>query len=138
MAVKPSAKTYATDVCVPISRLADCIRETRDDVERSADITSFLLGHIGDGNFHYVFLIDPDDPSEYELVQQLSERMVQRAIRMGGTCTGEHGIGLGKRKFLQLEFGEEAVALMRTIKSAMDPHDILNPGKLLPAEQARP
>ena len=137
MAVKPGAKLYATDVCVPISHLADCIRETRDDVKRSADITSFLLGHIGDGNFHYVFLIDPDDPSEYELVQQLSERMVQRAIRMGGTCTGEHGIGLGKRDCLQLEFGEEAVALMRTIKSAMDPHDILNPGKLLPARQAR-
>ena len=132
MAVKPGTKLYATDVCVPISRLADCIRETRDDVERSAEITAFLLGHIGDGNFHYVFLIDPDDPSEYELVQQLSERMVQRAIRMGGTCTGEHGIGLGKRNFLQLEFGEEAVALMRTIKSAMDPHDILNPGKLVP------
>jgi D-lactate dehydrogenase (cytochrome) len=124
MAVKPGAKLYATDVCVPISRLADCIRETQDDVARSADITSFLLGHIGDGNFHYVFLIDPDDPSKYELVQQLSERMVQRAIRMG--------IGLGKRKFLELEFGEEAVALMRTIKSAMDPHDILNPGKLVP------
>jgi D-lactate dehydrogenase (cytochrome) len=138
MAVKPGAKLYATDVCVPISRLADCIRETRDDVERSADITSFLLGHIGDGNFHYVFLIDPDDPSEYDLVQQLSERMVQRAIRMGGTCTGEHGVGLGKQKFLQLEFGEEAVALMRTIKSAMDPHDILNPGKLVPAGQRRP
>jgi D-lactate dehydrogenase (cytochrome) len=138
MAVRPTANFYATDVCVPISRLAECIRETQDDIARSADITSFLLGHIGDGNFHYVFLIDPDDPSEYELVQQLSERMVQRAIRMGGTCTGEHGIGLGKRKFLELEFGEEAVALMRTIKSAMDPHDILNPGKLLPAEQARP
>ncbi len=135
MAVRPTAKVYATDVCVPISRLADCIRETRDDVDRSADITSFLLGHIGDGNFHYVFLIDPDDPSEYELVQQLSERMVQRAIRMGGTCTGEHGVGLGKRKFLELEFGEEAIALMRTIKGAIDPHDILNPGKLLPAAQ---
>jgi D-lactate dehydrogenase (cytochrome) len=138
MAVKPGTKLYATDVCVPISNLADCIRETRDDVERSADITSFLLGHIGDGNFHYVFLLDPDDPSEYKLVQQLSERMVRRAIRMGGTCTGEHGIGLGKQEFLQLEFGEEAVALMRTIKSAVDPHDILNPGKLLPAGQARP
>ena len=132
MAVKPTAKIYATDVCVPISRLADCIRETREDVARSADITSFLLGHVGDGNFHYVFLIDPDDPSEYELVQQLSERMVQRAIRMDGTCTGEHGVGLGKQKFLQLEFGEDAIALMRTIKSAMDPHDILNPGKLVP------
>ncbi len=132
MAVKPTAKVYATDVCVPISSLAECIRETREDVERSSSMPSFLLGHIGDGNFHYVFLLDPDDPVEYELVQQLSERMVRRAIRMGGTCTGEHGVGLGKREFLQLEFGEEAVALMRTIKSAMDPHDILNPGKLVP------
>jgi D-lactate dehydrogenase (cytochrome) len=120
---------------VPISRLADCIRETRDDVKRSSNLKSFLLGHIGDGNFHYVFLVDPDDPSEYELVQQLSERMVQRAVRMGGTCTGEHGVGLGKQKFLELEFGEEAIALMRTLKSALDPHNILNPGKLVPAGQ---
>lgn len=131
MAVRPTANIYATDVCVPISRLADCIRETRDDVE-STKLTSFLLGHIGDGNFHYAFLIDPDDPSEYELVQTLSERMVRRAISMGGTCTGEHGIGLGKQKFLELEFGQEAIALMRAIKAAIDPHDILNPGKLLP------
>ena len=132
MAVKPTADIYATDVCVPISRLADCIRETRQDVEKT-ELTSFLLGHIGDGNFHYAFLIDPDKPSEYELVQELSEKMVQRAIRMGGTCTGEHGVGLGKQKFLELEFGEEAVALMRTIKRAVDPHDLQNPGKLLPA-----
>jgi D-lactate dehydrogenase (cytochrome) len=133
MAVRPGAKVYATDVCVPISRLADCIRETREDVIRSADLTSFLLGHIGDGNFHYVFLIDPDSPSEYAQVQELSERMVRRAISMGGTCTGEHGIGLGKRNFLELEFGDAAVALMRSIKSAVDPHDIMNPGKLLPS-----
>ena len=132
MAVKPTANIYATDVCVPISRLADCIRETRQDVEKT-ELTSFLLGHIGDGNFHYAFLIDPDKPSEYELVQELSEQMVQRAIRMGGTCTGEHGVGLGKQKFLELEFGEEAIALMRTIKRALDPNDLLNPGKLLPA-----
>lgn len=136
MAVRPGAKVYATDVCVPISRLADCIRETREDVARSGDLTSFLLGHIGDGNFHYVFLIDPDDPSEYDLVQTLSERMARRAISMDGTCTGEHGIGLGKQRFLALEFGEPALALMRTIKKAIDPHDILNPGKLLPATQA--
>lgn len=133
MAVRPGAKVYATDVCVPISRLADCIRETREDVAKSGDITSFLLGHIGDGNFHYVFLIDPDSPSEYRLVQELSERMVERAIAMGGTCTGEHGIGIGKQKFLELEFGETAVVLMRAIKTALDPQDILNPGKLLPA-----
>jgi D-lactate dehydrogenase (cytochrome) len=133
MAVRPTAKVYATDVCVPISRLSDCIRETRDDVDRSLNITSFLLGHIGDGNFHYVFLVDPDDPSEYREVLDVSERMAQRAIDMGGTCTGEHGIGLGKQKFLEREFGEAAVALMRTIKAAIDPDDIMNPGKLLPA-----
>jgi D-lactate dehydrogenase (cytochrome) len=132
MAVRPGARVYATDVCVPISRLADCIAETREDVARSCTLTSFLLGHIGDGNFHYVFLIDPDKPSEYELVRALSERMAHRAISMGGTCTGEHGIGLGKQAFLAVEFGEPALALMRTIKRAIDPLDILNPGKLIP------
>jgi D-lactate dehydrogenase (cytochrome) len=132
MAVKPSSKFYVTDVCVPISRLADCIRETNEDVKSSTDMTTFLLGHIGDGNFHYVFLTDPDDPSELELVLELSGRMVERAIRMGGTCTGEHGIGLGKQKYLQLEFGEAGVELMRTLKRALDPHNLMNPGKLLP------
>jgi D-lactate dehydrogenase (cytochrome) len=136
MAVRPGAKVYATDVCVPISRLADCIGETREDVARSGNLTSFLLGHIGDGNFHYVFLIDPDKPSEYDLVQALSERMARRAISMGGTCTGEHGIGLGKQAFLAVEFGEPALALMKTIKRAIDPHDILNPGKLIPGTNA--
>ncbi len=136
MAVRPGARLYATDVCVPISRLADCIRETRDDVARSGDMTTFLLGHIGDGNFHYVFLVDDESPSEYQVVQELSERMVRRAIAMGGTCTGEHGIGIGKQKFLELEFGENAITLMRAIKAALDPHDILNPGKLLPGEHS--
>jgi D-lactate dehydrogenase (cytochrome) len=134
MAVRPTARVYATDVCVPISRLADCIRESRADVASNTGITSFLLGHIGDGNFHYVFLIDPDDPSEYRTVQEISERMAQRAIDMGGTCTGEHGIGMGKQKLLKREFGDAAVALMRSIKAAVDPHDIMNPGKLLPLE----
>jgi D-lactate dehydrogenase (cytochrome) len=133
MAVKPSAKAYATDVCVPISRLAECIRETREDVNKSTSMPTFLLGHIGDGNFHYVFLVDPDSAAEYELVIQLSERMVERAIRMDGTCSGEHGIGLGKQKYLQLEFGDAAIELMRTIKNSLDPHNLMNPGKLLPA-----
>ncbi len=132
MAVQPSADIYATDVCVPISRLADCIRETREDVQRTTDMPTFLLGHVGDGNFHYVFLIDPEDPAALEQVLQLSERMVQRAIRMGGTCTGEHGIGLGKQKYLPLEFGEPAVELMRTLKGALDPDNLLNPGKVVP------
>ena len=131
MAVKPGAKAYATDVCVPISSLSECIRETIADVRSSTDMPTFLLGHIGDGNFHYVFLVDPAIPSELEQVTQLSERMVRRAIRMGGTCTGEHGIGLGKQKFLQLEFGAAAVGLMRSLKLALDPHNLMNPGKIL-------
>ncbi|HUD97345.1 MAG TPA: FAD-linked oxidase C-terminal domain-containing protein, partial [Woeseiaceae bacterium] len=133
MAVRPGASIYATDVCVPISRLADCIRETRKDVADSGIATSFLLGHIGDGNFHYVFLLDRNSSAEYETVKGLSERMVRRAIDMGGTCTGEHGVGLGKPEFLQLEYGAAAIDLMRVIKNAVDPNGIMNPGKLLPA-----
>jgi len=133
MAVKPSARVYATDVCVPISRLARCIKETQEDVAGTTSMPTFLLGHIGDGNFHYVFLVDPDSSSELEEALQLSERMVERAIRLGGTCTGEHGIGLGKQKYMKLEFGQNGLALMQTIKSALDPNDLLNPGKVLPA-----
>jgi D-lactate dehydrogenase (cytochrome) len=136
MAVKPTARAYATDVCVPISRLADCIRETREDVLRSTQAPSFLLGHIGDGNFHYVFLVDPNAPEELEQALHLSERMVHRAIRLGGTCTGEHGIGLGKQKYLQLEFGESGLELMKTLKTALDPHNLMNPGKLVPVSPA--
>ncbi len=132
MAVRPGSKVFATDVCVPISRLSDCIRETGDDVKESTDVPSYLVGHVGDGNFHYVFLLDPDKPGDFEEVQQLTERMVQRAINMGGTCTGEHGVGLGKHKYLEQEFGPEAISLMRNLKRAMDPNDILNPGKLVP------
>jgi len=132
MAARPSARAYATDVCVPISRLADCIRETREDVEKHTSIPTFLLGHIGDGNFHYVFLVDPADPHELDTVTQLGGRMVERAIRMDGTCTGEHGVGQGKQKYLALEYGAEGVALMRTLKAALDPHHLMNPGKLVP------
>ncbi len=132
MSLYPASKAYATDVCVPISRLAECIDETREDVLSQTSMPTFLVGHIGDGNFHYVFVVDPNVPSELELVLQLSERMVERAIRMGGTCTGEHGIGIGKQKYLQLEFGQTGVDLMRTIKIALDPHNLLNPGKLVP------
>ncbi len=136
MAARPSARAYATDVCVPISKLADCIRETREDVEKHTDVPTFLLGHIGDGNFHYVFLVDPADPSELDTVMQLGERMVERAVRMGGTCTGEHGVGQGKQKYLQLEYGDEGVALMRALKTALDPQNLMNPGKLVPPAPA--
>ena len=136
MAVRPGARVYATDVCVPISRLADCIRETRVDVAGSGIATSFLLGHVGDGNFHYVFLIDPAEPSEFRTVKELSDRMAHRAVSMGGTCTGEHGIGIGKQGLLASELGEPAIAVMRAIKRAIDPNDIMNPGKLLPPAEA--
>jgi D-lactate dehydrogenase (cytochrome) len=134
MAVRPSARAYATDVCVPISRLAECIRETRADVAAHPELATFLLGHVGDGNFHYVFLVDPGDTAQYELVQQLAGRIAERAIAMGGTCTGEHAVGLGKRKYLVREYGPEAVDLMRVLKRAIDPQGIMNPEKLLPPE----
>jgi len=131
MAVRPGARAYATDVCVPISHLAACIGETRADVKSHTQMPTFLLGHIGDGNFHYVFLVDPDDPQELEQVRLLSGRMVERALRLGGTCTGEHGIGLGKQKYLPLEFGEEALHVMQRLKRALDPDNLMNPGKVI-------
>ena len=134
MAVRPGARAYATDVCVPISQLAECIGETRADVRRHTTMPTFLLGHIGDGNFHYVFLVDPDDPTEQEQARMLGERMAERAIRLGGTCTGEHGIGLGKQKYLPLEFGEDGLNVMRTLKRALDPNNLMNPGKVLPMQ----
>lgn len=134
MAVRPGARAYATDVCVPISRLADCIGETLADVRSNTAMPTFLLGHVGDGNFHYVFLVDPNEPAEHAQVQQISGRLVERAIAMGGTCTGEHGIGLGKRQYLEAEFGAAGVALMRTLKTALDPQNLMNPGKLLPPQ----
>jgi len=130
MALRPGARAYATDVCVPISRLADCIRETREDIASSTDLISTLLGHVGDGNFHYVLLVDPNDPEEYEQAKVLGERMAMRALEMGGTCTGEHGIGLGKRELLEKEFGEDGIAVMLSIKQAIDPKGIMNPGKI--------
>ncbi|MGI9344025.1 MAG: FAD-binding oxidoreductase [Gammaproteobacteria bacterium] len=132
MATNPGGKAYATDVCVPISRLAECIRGTREDVAQFPGLTTFLTGHVGDGNFHYAFVIDPDDTRQYEQVQEISARLVQRAIDMDGTCTGEHSIGLGKRGYLEAEFGPEAVELMRALKRTMDPFGIMNPEKVLP------
>lgn len=129
LAMRPGAKGWATDVCVPISRLAECIAETHADIEREG-LLAPLVGHVGDGNFHLVFLIDPDDADEMQRAEALNSRMVLRAIALGGTCTGEHGIGYGKREFLQAEHGE-AVAVMRSVKSALDPQGIMNPGKIV-------
>jgi D-lactate dehydrogenase (cytochrome) len=129
LASRPGSKGWATDVCVPISRLAECIAETKKDLARST-IPSALVGHVGDGNFHLVFMIDPNRPEEIAEASRLNDRMVARALAMEGTCTGEHGVGYGKMDFLVAEHGE-AVAVMRTIKRALDPDNILNPGKVV-------
>ena len=129
LAMRPGAKGWATDVCVPISRLAECIAETKRDLERSF-VTAVLVGHVGDGNFHLAFILDPDRPDELAEATRLNDRMVERAIAMDGTCTGEHGVGYGKMDFLIAEHGE-AVSVMRTLKRALDPDNIMNPGKIV-------
>ena len=130
LALRPGAKGYVTDVCVPISALAGCVTETRAEID-AAGLVAPIVGHVGDGNFHVCFLVDPDDPAELTRVRRLAERLAERAIALGGTCTGEHGIGYGKTRFLPLEHGQEGVDLMRRIKVALDPDGIMNPGKIL-------
>jgi D-lactate dehydrogenase (cytochrome) len=129
LALRPGSKGWATDVCVPISRLAECIRETKQDLAQSP-IPSALVGHVGDGNFHLVFMIDPNQPEEIAEANRLNDRMVARALAMDGTSTGEHGVGYGKMDFLIAEHGE-AVSVMRMIKKALDPLNIMNPGKIV-------
>jgi D-lactate dehydrogenase (cytochrome) len=129
LAMRPGAKGWATDVCVPISRLAECILETRRDIDASGLLVA-IVGHVGDGNFHLCFVLDPDDADEMARAESVNERMVVRALEMGGTCTGEHGVGYGKMAFLEREHGE-AMDVMRHIKLALDPQDIMNPGKIV-------
>jgi D-lactate dehydrogenase (cytochrome) len=129
LALRPGSKGWATDVCVPISRLADCIAETKIDLAQSS-IPSALAGHVGDGNFHLIFMIDPNRPEEIDEASRLNDRMVTRALAMDGTCTGEHGIGYGKMDFLFAEHGE-AVDVMASIKRAIDPDNLMNPGKII-------
>ena len=114
---------------LPISRLADCLLQSVDEVNASG-IPYFLVGHVGDGNFHFGYLINPDDASERERAEQLNRQLVARAIGMGGTCSGEHGVGLHKMDFLEQEAGEGALDVMRAIKQALDPLNIMNPGKI--------
>jgi D-lactate dehydrogenase (cytochrome) len=129
-ALRPGAQAIATDVCVPISRLADCVTETQRDVADSR-LLAPILGHVGDGNFHLSLLVDLADADEVARAKALLERLVARALAMDGTCTGEHGVGQGKMKYLKAEHGEPALAVMRAIKKALDPRDILNPGKIV-------
>jgi D-lactate dehydrogenase (cytochrome) len=130
LALRPGAKGIATDVCVPISRLTECITAARDDVAE-AKLLAPLVGHVGDGNFHLVFIINPEDQGEVARAKQISRRMVEKALALGGTCSGEHGVGHGKIGYLAAEHGE-AVQVMRAIKQALDPDNIMNPGKIVP------
>ncbi|HTJ64821.1 MAG TPA: FAD-linked oxidase C-terminal domain-containing protein [Alphaproteobacteria bacterium] len=130
-ALQPGRQAFPTDVCVPISKLADCIMETKKDLETTW-LKAPILGHVGDGNFHMVLLIDRDDPKDLIEVDRINDRLVKRAIAMGGTCTGEHGIGAFKSKFLREEHGD-AVDLMKLLKRSIDPQNLMNPGKMLPA-----
>jgi D-lactate dehydrogenase (cytochrome) len=129
VSLRTGAIGWSTDVCVPISKLPDCIEETKRDLAQ-ASLPATILGHVGDGNFHVIFSIDPDSPAELAEVEALNARIVERALALDGTCTGEHGIGLGKQPWLLRELGEDAVAMMRAIKQALDPDGLFNPGKI--------
>ncbi len=130
LALRPGCRGVTTDVCVPISRLADCIAGARADIAASG-LTAPIVGHVGDGNFHTLILVDPHDAEELARAETLNRRIVERALEMDGTCTGEHGIGFGKMDFLVAEHGGEAVAAMRSVKRALDPAGLLNPGKIV-------
>lgn len=129
---RPGCRALATDTCVPISRLAENINASVAEVE-AAGLPYFIVGHVGDGNFHMTYLLDPAQPEELATAERLSAQMVARAIALEGTCTGEHGIGLHKQGFLLDETGEAAVAVMRAVKAALDPLGIMNPGKVFQA-----
>ena len=131
IALKPGSMGWATDVCVPISALATCLLETKADIQAHGLIAP-IVGHVGDGNFHVLFLIDPENQSELAVAKAVNDRMVRRALALGGTSTGEHGVGFAKLPYLKIEHGE-AISLMRAIKQALDPHNLMNPGKVVPA-----
>jgi D-lactate dehydrogenase (cytochrome) len=135
LALRSGAQGWISDVCVPISRLADCIRETKADLAGTY-LKAPLVGHVGDGNFHLIFLVDRNSPEEIAEAERLNDRLVKRAIAMGGTSTGEHGIGSGKMKYLAAEHGEEGVRLMSVLKSAIDPNNVMNPGKIIAGRPA--
>jgi D-lactate dehydrogenase (cytochrome) len=135
-ALREGAQLWATDVCVPISRLAECITETQKDLAGSF-LPAPIVGHAGDGNFHVGFVLNPNDPKEMAEAERLNQRLVHRALSLDGTCTGEHGIGCGKIDFLLAEHGE-AVSLMRAIKTAIDPDNLMNPGKILRVQSPSP
>ena len=129
LALAPGKRAMVTDACVPLSRLSDCILETKVDIQ-TAGMIAPIVGHVGDGNFHVCLLCDPDDSAEISRAKEINDRLVRRAIAMGGTCTGEHGVGYGKRDYLVAEHGD-AIKLMRAVKNALDPDGLMNPEKIL-------
>jgi len=133
LAKQPNVRGMPTDVAVPISRLANCIMESDADLREVTQRTGIIgpiVGHVGDGNFHYCLAVDTSNPQEIREAKAFSDRLASRAIRMGGTCSGEHGVGYGKLKYLRMEHGDTAVRVMHTIKTALDPLNIFNPGKM--------
>jgi D-lactate dehydrogenase (cytochrome) len=129
VASKPGCKALTTDVCVPISRLAEALVGAKEEATALGHATC-IVGHVGDGNFHQMVLYDPNEPGALERAWDMDRRIVERGLSLGGTCSGEHGIGLGKREFLEREHGPEALAVMRSLKHALDPKGIMNPGKM--------
>ena len=130
LSLRPGARAWTTDVCVPISRLAECVVETKRD-NAGAPFPICLVGHAGDGNFHLIYVLDPESQAELAEARRLNERMVMRALAMGGTCTGEHGVGIGRMHYLEAEHGL-ALDVMRAVKHALDPDNRMNPGKMIP------
>ncbi|MEE9927281.1 FAD-binding oxidoreductase [Microvirgula aerodenitrificans] len=128
--LQPGSTCVTTDVCVPISRLAECVTATCADIDASG-ILATVLGHVGDGNFHVLLLVDPTDPQSRERAEAVNARIVRRALDMDGTCTGEHGVGLHKMDFMRAEHGEDALDMMRALKRAFDPLNLMNPGKIV-------
>jgi D-lactate dehydrogenase (cytochrome) len=129
LALRPGSRVWTTDVCVPISQLAACVVDTQRD-HAGASFPVCLVGHAGDGNFHLLYVLDPNSTPELDEARRLNDRLVARALAMGGTCTGEHGIGTGKMKFMRDEHGD-ALDVMRAIKQAIDPGNLMNPGKVI-------
>jgi len=129
MALRPGTRVYVTDICVPISRLAEAVEETREDIA-AMPFPGTILGHVGDGNFHAELMFDDTNADEVKAVKGFGDRIIERALRLDGTCTGEHGIGLGKMDFMAQEHGD-AWGLMGEIKRALDPQNIMNPGKMV-------
>lgn len=133
MAVRPGGKGYTTDVCVPISLLPDMITSAKEDLD-SSNLFYSIVGHVGDGNFHCCINLDPDSEDEMNRLHSFNDRLIRRALAANGTCTGEHGVGLGKRKYLTEEFDKNELMLMARIKKTLDPYNLMNPGKVLMPE----